>query len=79
MMNYPAPAGALIKTPSVQENESDLKFLVLFSVNCTWRIVYHIEDDAIVILEVFQKQTQQTPHSVIEACKRRIRLYDSKG
>jgi len=44
----------------------------------TWRIVYRIDDDAIVILEVFQKQTQQTPQSVVEACKRRIRLYDSK-
>lgn len=47
--------------------------------DCTWRIVYPIDDDAIVILEVFQKQTRQTPHPVIEACKRRIRLYDSKG
>ena len=45
----------------------------------TWRIVYRIDDDAIVILEIFQKQTRQTPHPVIEACKRRIRLYDSKG
>jgi len=44
----------------------------------TWRIIYRIDDDAIVILEVFQKQTQQTPQSVVDACKRRIRLYDSK-
>jgi phage-related protein len=45
----------------------------------TWRIAYRVDDDAIVILEVFQKQTQQTPQSVAEACKRRIRLYDTKG
>jgi phage-related protein len=44
----------------------------------TWRIVYRIDDDAIVILEVFQKQTQQTPQFVIEACERRIRGYDNK-
>ena len=44
----------------------------------TWRIVYRIDDDAIVILEIFQKQTRQTPHPVIEACKRRIRLYDNE-
>lgn len=44
----------------------------------TWRIVYRIDNDAIVILDVFQKQTQQTPQSVIEACKQRIRLYDNK-
>jgi phage-related protein len=43
----------------------------------TWRIIYRIDDDAIVILDVFQKQTQRTPQSDIENCKRRIRLYDS--
>ncbi len=41
-----------------------------------WRIVYRIDSDAIVIAEVFQKKTQQTPKNVIDACKRRLRLYD---
>ena len=36
-----------------------------------------IDDDAIVLLEVFEKQSKQTPRSVIEACKRRLRDYDS--
>ena len=45
----------------------------------TWRIVYRIDADAIVILEVFQKQTQQTPRMVIDVCKHRIRMYDNKG
>ena len=45
--------------------------------NRTWRIVYRIDSDAIVILEVFEKKTQKTPKEVIENCKRRIRLYDS--
>ena len=43
----------------------------------TWRIVYRIDHDAIVILEVFEKKTQKTPREVIENCKRRIRLYDT--
>ena len=43
----------------------------------TWRIIYRIDDDAIVLLEVFEKQSKQTPRSVIEACKRRLRDYDS--
>jgi phage-related protein len=47
--------------------------------NRTWRIIYRIDEDAIVILDVFRKQSQQTPYSVIEACKRRIRMYDSMG
>jgi phage-related protein len=45
--------------------------------NTIWRIVYRIDDDAILILEVFQKKTQQTPKQVIDNCKRRIKEYDS--
>ena len=45
--------------------------------NKTWRVVYRIDNDAIVILEVFEKKTQKTPREVIESCKRRIRLYDT--
>ncbi len=45
--------------------------------NVTWRIIYRIDDDAIPILEVFSKKTQQTPKSVIDTCKRRIRAYDA--
>jgi phage-related protein len=41
-----------------------------------WRIVYRIDDDAILIAEVFAKTTRQTPKQVIDACKRRLRLYD---
>jgi phage-related protein len=44
-----------------------------------WRLVYRIDADAIVILEVFQKQTQKTPRHIIELCKRRIRIYDGAG
>jgi phage-related protein len=42
----------------------------------TWRIVYRLDPDAIIIAEVFQKTTQQTPKPVIETCKRRLRQYD---
>lgn len=42
-----------------------------------WRIVYRIDADAIVILEVFSKTTKRTPKRVIDACKRRIAQYDS--
>jgi len=45
--------------------------------NKTWRIVYRIEDDAVIILDVFEKKTQKTPDGVIDNCKRRIRLYES--
>jgi len=40
-----------------------------------WRLVYRIEPDAIVILDVFPKKTQATPHSVIEQAKARLAQY----
>src|SRR3990170_8348485 len=46
-------------------------------VNKTWRIIYHIDKDAIAILEVFAKTTQQTPKSVIKTCKARLHSYTS--
>ena len=42
----------------------------------TWRIVYRLDADAIVIADVFQKMTRQTPSRVIANCARRLRLYD---
>lgn len=46
--------------------------------NATWRIVYRVDSDAIVILEVFKKATTKTPLSVIDTCKRRLRMYDDE-
>jgi phage-related protein len=45
--------------------------------NLSWRIVYRIDEDAIVIVEVFSKKTGKTPKSVIETCKARLREYDN--
>lgn len=42
----------------------------------TWRVIYRIDTDAIVIAEVFGKKTEKTPRQVIETCKRRLREYD---
>lgn len=40
-----------------------------------WRIVYRIEPDAIVILEVFKKKDKTTPQLVIDECKARLARY----
>lgn len=45
--------------------------------NATWRIIYRIDPDAIVIAEVFSKKTATTPKKVIEDCKRRLRQYSA--
>lgn len=42
----------------------------------TWRIVYRVDSDAVVIADVFAKKTQKTPGPVVEACRRRLRNYD---
>jgi phage-related protein len=42
----------------------------------TWRIVYRVDPDAIVIAEVFTKKTAQTPAAVLKACRRRLKEYD---
>lgn len=44
--------------------------------NAIWRIIYRIDADAIVIVEVFSKKTGKTPKAVIETCKTRLREYD---
>lgn len=43
----------------------------------TWRIMYYVDADAIVILDVFKKKTRATPKKVIEVCKERLRAYRS--
>lgn len=43
----------------------------------SWRIIYRIDPDAIIILEVFQKKNQRTPQTVIETCQRRLVHYDN--
>ena len=45
----------------------------------TWRIMYRLDEDAVVILEVFQKKTARTPQSVIKTCRTRARLYDANS
>jgi phage-related protein len=44
-----------------------------------WRIIYRSDPDAVVIIEVFSKKTQQTPKYVIDACKTRLRMYEKSS
>jgi phage-related protein len=45
--------------------------------NQTWRIIYRVDSDAVVILDVFAKKTQTTPHQIISTCKKRLNQYES--
>ena len=42
----------------------------------TWRLMYRIESDAIVILEVFEKKTSKIPKTVMDTCKDRLKAYN---
>jgi phage-related protein len=41
-----------------------------------WRLMYRIDGDAIVTLDVFAKKTRTTPKAVIAACQKRLKDYD---
>src|SRR6266849_1325041 len=45
--------------------------LRIHDADATWRIVYRIDGDAIVILDVFNKKSRRTPKTVIDTCQER--------
>ena len=42
----------------------------------TWRIMYRVDGDAVIVLDIFAKKTQTTPQGVVEKCKKRLTNYD---
>ena len=43
----------------------------------TWRIVYRIDSDAIVIVEVFIKKSAKTLKRIVNLCQKRLKEYDN--
>ena len=41
-----------------------------------WRVVYRIDDDAILVVAVFPKTTPRTPKMVVSAVRSRLDSYD---
>jgi phage-related protein len=41
----------------------------------SWRILYCIDPDAIIVMHIFVKKTPRTPRSVIALCRKRLRAY----
>ncbi len=44
----------------------------------TWRLVYRIEADCVVIVDIFAKKTQRLPAEVVWKCRARLRRYDEE-
>ena len=42
-----------------------------------WRIMYRIDADAVLILDVYPKKTRKIPDEIIGRCKRRLTQYDA--
>ncbi len=60
--------------PSIGKRCHELRVL---DKDATWRVIYRIDPDEVLVLDVFSKQTRQTPKRVVNACKGRISKYDS--
>ena len=60
--------------PSIGPRCAELRIV---DANATWRIMYRVDADAVLVMEVFAKKTQTTPQSVIKVCKQRLRDYDA--
>jgi phage-related protein len=59
--------------PSVGRDCHELR---VRDVGHQWRVIYRIDDDAIVIAEVFAKKTARVSTEIIEVCRQRLRRYD---
>lgn len=60
--------------PSIGPRCAELRIV---DENVTWRIMYRVDEDAVIIAEVFAKKTQATPKEVIDICKKRFKHYDA--
>jgi phage-related protein len=61
--------------PRVGKRCHDLRIV---DSNVTWRILYRLDPDAVLVLHVFAKKTATTPKQVIESCQKRLREYDNE-
>jgi len=42
----------------------------------SWRIIYRVDAEAVVVVDVFAKDSPRTPRRILERCRRRLRQYD---
>jgi phage-related protein len=42
----------------------------------TWRLMYRLDADAVLILAVFAKKTEKTPDEIIRLCRESLRDHD---
>jgi phage-related protein len=42
----------------------------------SWRVIYRVDSDEILVVEIFSKKTTATPKYLIDICKKRLRAWD---
>lgn len=42
----------------------------------SWRIPYRVDEDAILVIDIFAKKSGRTPKKIIDRCKSRLVSYD---
>ena len=47
-------------------------------VDQSWRVLYRVDADAIIIVGMFRKKTKTTPRRVVDQARRLLSLYDSE-
>lgn len=50
--------------------------LRIADADVTWRVIYRLDPDAIVIAAVFAKKTPTMPRLVVKTCQQRLKEYD---
>lgn len=62
--------------PSIGERVHELRVRDP-DANANWRVIYRIDTEFLLVVDVFPKKTPKTPKQVIERCQSRLRLYDA--
>lgn len=63
--------------PSIGPRCHELR-IVDSAAKVTWRVIYRLDPDCVVIADVFAKKTQKTPDEVIWRVKARLKQYDQE-
>lgn len=61
--------------PSIGQKCHELRVVDL-EARVTWRIIYRLDLDLVVIAHIFAKKTQKTPDEILWRCKARFKRYD---
>lgn len=63
--------------PSIGNSCHELRIMDSIA-KVTWRVIYRLDADCVVIVDIFAKKTQKTPDEVIWRAKARLKRYDQE-